>query len=406
MSTTNLYLSIRATANNWKTRIFFHERDALFLLLSRFVQIGNSFVTSVVLIKKFGIDSVGTYTIASVAVTILSLVCSLGLNYSLPQAVLSNRQRATIASALSLLALPGIAIFIWLYSFIVSLSPVEMWEIALFSSVGYFIALMVVLNTLLLLDGRTHLSIIPPLINSTSLLAAVALADSVSEFGIVILTGWAVGSICILFLLGPTQVDYKTIVLHGKQGLKYLPPDLISLFSEQSVILVVAHFLARSELGIYGLCRQVVTLADTPGWSFVQSKYPSLVGAELSRVKEIEHANKNISILMSICSFVASCVLGSFVYRVHHFWMMMMVLCLCIPYRYVNNLYDQVMKAMGRAGLCTSLALAKLVMTLCICTPLVMYLHLWGAVFSLAIISLVAGYLYRRKVTAIIYGIR
>lgn len=402
----NTYVSISRTARIWKVRIFDNERDALFLLSSRCVQISNSFVTSILLIKKFGIESVGTYTIAYIAITILSLVCSLGLNYSLPQSRLSNRQRTGVASSLLLFALPGVAAFIFIYSCVVSRSPAEIIQIALFSSVGYFMGWRVVLNTLLLLDGQTHLAIIPPLVNSIFLIISALLAHSVSHFALLLVAGWSIGTLYVLYILGCAKVDYKMVLFYGKRGIQYLPTDLMSLLSEQSVILIIAHFLTRSDLGCYGLCRQVVTLADTPGWSFVQSKYPSLVHANLSHVKNIENINWVLSIVMSICSLLVSCLLGTFVYNLPWFWLMMMIVCLSMPYRYANNLYDQIMKAMGRAVLCTYLASAKLVLALLICTPFVMYFHLWGAIFSLTIISFIAGLLYRKKATGIIYSIR
>ena len=153
-------------------------RDGSFLLLSRVTQMGNGFALSVVLIKEFGLARVGTYTVAAVAIAALSLLCSVGLPYSLPREPLTNQERNTVAAWWALLLIPIVLLTVVPFGLVMARRPGEWIEIALFACGGYFFGQTNVLNTLLLLQRRTSWMIVPPIVNTAGIIAGLFLQQT------------------------------------------------------------------------------------------------------------------------------------------------------------------------------------------------------------------------------------
>jgi O-antigen/teichoic acid export membrane protein len=379
-------------------------KDGAWFLLGKIILLGNAFLISVFLVKKFGLNAVGTYTIANVAITFLSIFCGLGLNYSLPREQLSNQERNTITLVLEVLLIPVTAIIIGIYSWIMASSNQELWEIAFFSSGGFFFALVNQINTLFILQDRTHLTLIFPLIYSVGVISGMLFSSTILEFALVLLIFRGLGSAIPFFFKEYARVSMGMILNCAKGGFGYIPTDLISTLSDQSGPLIMSHIMSRVDLGIFGLCRQVLTAADIPGWSFIQSKYPKIVKRDPVLIQEIGKQNGRIALLTSLVMNLGSLIMGFFIFKVPHFWYMMCVLMLTVPFRYNNNFSDQIIKAYGFVRLNTYLALLQFLLAIPIFFIFPKFLGLWGGVLGLAFFSLLSDLLYRNPAKRLYLG--
>lgn len=372
-------------------------KDGIILLLGRIIQMVNGFALSILLIQLFGLAKVGTYTVASVAIAALALLCSAGLQFSLPREPLSNEQRNTVALAWSLGLIPGLFASVAVFGFVMAKLPGEWIEIALFSLGGYFFGQMNVLNTLLLLQKRVKWTIIPPLINSLGLVIAALHGASMIQVASILLLARAAGNLTLFYTMRYARVPVLAIFRYGLEGFKYSPMDLLALLSEQTGPLLLANLLSRSELAIYGLCQQLLMAADAPGWSLVQSYYPELVRTRLGIGGIVKARVLRLSLLMTPAVTIAAVVLGSYVYRIPLFWIMTGALAASLPSRYLNNFYDQTLRAVGRIRTGTSLAAVKLGLGLLLFGTLVWLGGLWGSIAALGLLSVISGILYGRK---------
>lgn len=346
----------------------------------------------------------GTYTIANVAITFLSIFCGLGLNYSLPREQLSNPERNTITLVLGVLLIPVTAIIIGIYSWIMASSNRELWEIALFSSGGFFFALVNQINTLFLLQDRTHLTLIFPLFNSVGVIIGMLFSTNVLEFSLIILVFRGLGSSLPFLLKEYARVSIGTIISCGKRGFGYIPTDLISTLSDQSAPLIMSHIMSRGDLGIFGLCRQVLAAADMPSWSFIQSKYPQIVRRDSVLIQEIGKQNSKIALFSSLMMNLGSLIIGFIIFKLPHFWYMMCVLTLAVPFRYNNNFSDQIIKAYGFIRLNTWLALWQFLLAIPIFFIFPRFLGLWGGVLGVAFLSMLSDFLYRNPAKRLYLG--
>ena len=334
-------------------------KNGILLLLGRVIQMVNGFALSVLLVRVFGLSKVGTYTVAAVAIAVLSLLCSAGLQYSLPRAPLSNEQRNTLALVLGLCLIPVVFAATAVFGFVMAKHSGEWIEIALFASGGYFFGQMNLLNMLLLMQDRVQWTIMPSLINSLGLVIAALVATSVIQLASILLLSRATGNLAVFCGMRYARVPARSAYRYGLEGFKYSPMDLIALMSEQTGALFLAYLLPRSELGIYGLCQQLVMAADTPGWSLVQSYYPELVRTRLEIGGMVRTRLLKLSVLMGVAVTIAAAVLGTYVYRLPLFWIMVGVVAVSLPARYLNNFYDQILRAAGHVRAGTVLAAVK-----------------------------------------------
>jgi O-antigen/teichoic acid export membrane protein len=361
------------------------------------IQMGNGFILSVILVRRFGLASVGTYTIAAVAVSVLALLCGLGLPYSLPHERMSVGERNTVAACWALLMLPTALLIVMPFGRMMARHPGEWLEIALFAYGGYFFAQMNVLNVLLLLQQRARWAIVPPLVNVAGMVVGVLLGRSLVQFAFVLLIARAVGSVWLFASMKYEAVNLKKILRCGVSGLKYSPMDFISMLSEQTGPLIMASLLTRSELGVYGLCLQCLTSSDVPGWSVVQSYYPEMVRTRLANASAARSSLVKLSLLIAFLVVAGAAVLGRYIYMVPGFSLMMAVLAISVPSRYLNNFYDQTLRAAGYIRIGTCLAVIKFILSLAIFWMFASTLGLWGAIIGLALLSLVSSALYARK---------
>lgn len=370
--------------------------DGTLLLLGRVILLGNAFLISIYLVKKFGLAEVGIYTIANVAVTCLSLLCGLGLNYSLPRESLSNPQRNTVMLAWSGFLAPATLLFIAAYAWVMAANHQEILEISLFATAGFFFAITNVTNTLLVMQERISLCLIFPILNTIGLLVGMIFSATVIQFAFALMVARALGSLLPFSLLKYSRISIAKIIKCGYRGVQYIPTDLLALASEQSGPLILSQLVTRSELGIFGLCLQVLNAGSQPVYTFLQSKYPELVTSRLSTADEIGRQVVKISFAASLLVLAGSFVLGFWVYDLRVFFYMMLLLTCAVPFRYNICFYDQVIKSVGKIKLNTLLSGVKLFLAIPIYFFLGRTLGAWGAIAGLVIISVFSDFLYRK----------
>lgn len=371
-------------------------KDGAWLMLGRFILLVNAFFLSIFLVKKFGLSAVGTYTIANVAVTFLALFCESGLSYSLPRESLSNAQRSMVVLAWVIILTPPAAMSIGLYSWVMAATQVEFWEIALFATGGFFAGITNLTNILFLLQNRTPFSLVFPICNTLGIMAGVLLATSVTELALALLVFRSAGNAISFVLLKYVRIDIVTVLRCGVRGLEYLPSDLFALLSEQSGPIILSRLLSRGDLGLFGLCRQILTAADVPSWSFVQSKYPKLVESRLKVANEVGRQNLKISLLVAFMTIGLSFVLAFQIFQLPQLFSLMCVLTLVLPFRYNNHFFDRVIKSQGMIRLNTFLSMAKFLLAIPAFIFFTKSYGLRGSVVGLALLSVFSDFLYRK----------
>jgi len=374
----------------------FTGSDGAVLLLGRIILLGNAFIISIYLLKKFGLGAVGTYTLANVAVVSLSLFCGLGLNYSLPRESLTNLQRNTVALVWSGLLAPISLALIVAYAVIMAQHRLEVWEISLFATAGFFCGITNVANTLFIMQNRTYLSLIFPLVHTVGLLLGMIYSQTLFHFAIFLMAFRALGATIPFCFLNYARIRIFKIWDCGIQGFLYFPPDMLATLSEQSGPVILSFLLSRGELGVFGLCRQVLTAGEFPCWSFLQSIYPQLVRTRLASVREFQRQNIRLSVLVAVLVLAGSFVLGFFIYHLPNFAYMMIPLVLVIPFKYDNCFYDQVIKSVGKIRLNIILNVIKFLVAIPLFAIMGKTLGVWGAIIGVAVLAMFSDFLYRK----------
>lgn len=375
----------------------FTGSDGAVLLFGRIILLGNGFIISIFLLKKFGLGAVGTYTIAMVAVTSLSMFCGLGLNYSLPRESLTTLQRNTVALVWSGLLAPISLALIVVYAGVMGQHRLEVWEITLFATAGLFAGFSNVTNTLLLMENRTYLSLIFPVVQTVGLLLGIIYCRTLVHFAIVLMAFRALGAFIPFCLLKYARISISKIWDCGVRGFVYFPADMLAILSEQAGQVILSLLLSRGDLGVFGLCRQVLTAGEYPGWSFAQSIYPSLVRTRLETVREFQRQNIRLSVLASVLLLAGSFVLGFFIYHLPMFFYMMIPLALVLPFKYSNCFIDQVIKSVGKIRLNIVLNAIKLLVAIPLFLVMGKAMGVWGAVIGLAGLSIFSEFIYRKQ---------
>ena len=374
----------------------FTGSDGAVLLLGRTILLANAFLISVYLVKKFGLGAVGTYTLANVAVTLLALFCALGLNYSLPRESLTNLQRNTVALVWSGLLAPISLALIVAYAALMAQHRLEFWEISLFATAGFFCGITNVANTLFIMQNRVYLSLIFPLAHTVGLLLGMIYAQTLFQFAIFLMVSRGLGTAMPLCFLNYARIRIFKIWDCGIQGFFYLPPCMLATLSEQSGPVILSFLLSRGELGIFGLCRQVLTAGEFPCWSFLQSIYPQMVKTRLASVREFQRQNIRLSVLVAVLILAGSFVLGFFIYQLPNFFYMMILLVLVIPFKYDNCFYDHVIKSVGKIKLNILLNTIKFLVAIPLFAIMGKILGVWGAIIGMALLAVVSYFLYRK----------
>jgi len=370
-------------------------RGSVMLLGGRVLQLANSLLVSILLVRRFGLSVVGLFALGAVAMSVVSLTGSLGLSGYLPRLKQPHAQSCTAALTLQLLAAPLWVGAVAAFAALQGRTADEREFIALVGVGGVLVALTNTGLMLCIMRRWFAPGLIGPLCETASVLIGGLLSRTALTFAGALLLGRLASVIVVWCGLRFEWIAPRRAVHIVRSSMAYMTPDLFSMLSEQVLPLTLAAVVTRAELGVFRLCQQLLTAADTPGWSFVQAHYPDLVETPLDRHSVIIRRVSRLGALAAALCLIGSAVLAYRVYRVPALAPMMVVLALTLIWRYRNNLYDQALRARGWVGSASALGGAKLIACLLLAWPLVHAFHVWGAVACLAILSIGSGVGYQ-----------
>jgi len=366
------------------------------LLAGRAVQLANGLLLSTLLVRRFGLATVGSFAIGIAAINVLANVCPLGLAAYLPRLKQSHAQSCFAALVLQLAQLPIVLASLWLYASMQAHDASEHAIILLVATSGFFIGLTNTGLMLSIMGRRFAVGLAAPLCETAGLLAGALYATTPTGFAAALLGCRVVSTLVIWAGLNFELVAPTELLLIARTSVRYLATDILAILPEQSVPLLLATFVSRSELGMFRLCQQLLMAADSPGWTFVQSKYPQMVDCEPAFFEALTRQVRRIALLASAACLVGSFVISFWFFETPKVAFLMMVLSGCLFWRYDNYFYGQALRAAGKIRILTGLGFARLAGAAFLFYFAVLSFGLWGAVFALAILSVLSGLTYER----------
>lgn len=297
---------------------------------------------------------------------------------------------AIVSFSLALLStLPAIVI-----ACIASADPQERIAIALFGASGAFLGQLPVLQAACIVQQRPWALPIPGTIQFMGIAFAAAFTSDValfalSTYGFRALSS-VVGYLCLELSI-PTRTE--TVGL-AREGGRFAPLDIVNLMSEQLPVFLISFMLTRDELGLLGLARQLLTVADTPGWSFLSSRYPELVRSPARSLSALRTRNERLALVASIFTIALSVLLSLSLYRQPAVILLTVASVIPLVYRYANNLYDLTLRASGNFAVSLRLSVVKLLFSVGAYFVLTYTFGLIGAAVAGVILSIFSGITY------------
>lgn len=370
------------------------NRDALTVTAARLTQNALGFVISLVILKKFGLEAVGSYTVASFGVAVMATLLTFGLPFALAKSKLDEARRnaaGAVAGVLALLlSLPlGAAL-----GLAFGHNTQEMLAIALLALGGAYFANNSILDALLVLQGRTRRILIVATGYTLGVVSATLVADTLVEFALWLALG-RLGGVLVAYLgLGFRWCGWQAVGGQLRLSAPYLLPDSLGLMAEQLPIAILAPLTTREEIGIYGLCRQFLSAAETPLWSRLVVLYPRLCARPRECVA-VAHAMawRGLGVMLALMALAAA--LAEWVYDSAQMRWLGPLLMLTIPLRYLAGTAEIGLRAVGAVSATNSLGLVRLALVML--TPLGLYLaRIPGVVVAVIVQGLVTAWLAER----------
>jgi O-antigen/teichoic acid export membrane protein len=365
------------------------------LLIGRSIQLCNGLLLSVILVRRFGLEVVGSFALGIAAVNVLANVCPLGLHAYLPRLKQSHAQSSFAGLMLFLAQLPFVLVLLGAYAWAQAQSAAEQRIIFFAAFSGYFIGLANLGMMLSIMVRRFYPGLIAPLCETVGLLAGSSLAQTPDGFAITLLASRMASVLVIWGGFRFERLSLGRIAEIAGNGVRYLAPDVLALLAEQSAPLLLARVVSRSELGIFRLCQQLLMAADSPGWTFVQSKYPQMVENGPAFVDDVHRQVRRIALTASVLCVVVSTVLAMMFFDTPVVAPLMAILSACLVWRYENYLFGQALRATGRIRIVTALGLAKLIAAVGFFYLATLSGGVWGAVIALTLLSVLSGITYQ-----------
>jgi hypothetical protein len=129
-------------------------------------------------------------------------------------------------------------------------------------------------------------------------------------------------------------------------------------------------------------------------WTFVQSRYPRMVDGDAEFHAGLARQVDRMALLASVACVGGSTVLALVFFGAPQLALLMLVLSPCLLWRYRAYLYGQALRASGRLAAVTQLAATRLLLALAAFTVATERFGLWGAVATLAFLSIATGTAY------------
>ncbi len=367
------------------------------LLIARLLQNGLGFGLSLSILYKFGLASIGLLTMSSIAVVIMATVFTFGMPHVLARAALAPEQRNTLGL---LAAVAGLCIALPV-SFAVGVvfgrDAQETRIITLLCLAGPYFSMTAIADALLVLKKATRHTVLPPLGSWLGLVCAHLLTDDYASYAALLAAGRFAGVAAAYSRLHYARCETTALRAQCRQGLRYLVPDSIGIAAEQVATLVVASLASREQLGIFGLCRQLLTVSDTPLWSKLALWYPRLCEGPQA-YPALAAQMLRLSLWIGIGLAIVSPLLGIWVYQAPAVAMTAPLMMLCVPFRYAGSTAELTLRAMGATAAVNGVMLLR-----CLLVALLPLGFWWGGIQGTAVAMIVqvaiAAFAARRMVS-------
>jgi O-antigen/teichoic acid export membrane protein len=371
-------------------------RAAGLVLLARVLQNLNGFLLSILIVRRFGLQGAGTLVIATIAIVILALIGTCGLPYTLARMNIDPKQRNTVGLFACMAVVPLSLPFVGALGLIVGHSHKEALVIALLALGGPFFAQTNITNALQVLLNKPGDAIIPPIGNLLGLIVAAWVGPGFVTFA-AILAAFRFAAIGCAFLRLPCRrTSFRMLITHMADGARYLIADAINLGTDQAAMLILSFILSRAQLGLLGLCRQLITVSDTPGWSQIQAFYPGMVADPARNGPLLISRLRWIGIVSAASVALLTAPLGLWIYRAPGFLVLAPLLQVSTPIRYLLAAYDTRLRALGLVAASNRISAIRGVLTLAIIPAGAWAAGAFGAVVAIIIQVVLATYLTRR----------
>jgi O-antigen/teichoic acid export membrane protein len=329
------------------------------IFAARVLQNANGFLLSVLIVRRFGLGAAGTLTLATVPTVIIAVVGTLGLTYTLAQTALPIPQRNMIGFASSLVLIPLALICLAAFAAVSGHSPTEVIAIILLGMGGPFFAQSNIASALQVLQGRAGEAILPPLGNLVGLIVGASIAHSLVTFALVLALFRTVGVFIAFLRLPLARLPVGGFLAHLRGSIRFITADAMNLGSDQLSVLAASYLMDRQALGLFGLCRQLLTASDTPGWSQMQVAYPAAVSDPNETIPRLKRRMLQTGIVLSIIVSIGAVIFGLWIYHVPRLALLGPLLLASVPLRYLLGVYDMRLRALGAVPRANTVSLIR-----------------------------------------------
>ena len=341
------YLALSVARDKTRQILQSYGRDAGLVLFGRVLQNINGFLLSVLIVRRFGLAAAGTLAVATIATVIIALLGTFGLIYVFARSDAPTPVKNGLGFTAALLVVPLGLPFVVALGLVAGHNLEEAAVIAALSLGGCFFAQTNIANALQVIQGRAKESIIPPAANFVGLMVAGSFGSSYLVFALILAAFRFVGTFSVFLRLERARIKMSYFWTHARAGAHFLTADILNLGADQFTVLLASFLMSRTDLGVFGLCRQMLTVSDTPGWSQVQAKYPLIVADPAGSVAELCRTMPRLGAFCGAAVAALTVPLGLMVYRSSQFMILAPLLLASVPLRYLLTVYDVALRAMG-----------------------------------------------------------
>lgn len=395
--------TIRTKINKWHSQdphIFnsaynFLVADGSIIFAARLIDSLSGFLLSILIVRYYGLKGSGTYSIASIPVTFYALLGTLGLPNTFARSSVNIEKLNTIGAVLAMAIIPLSIPFSYLYALSIGSDKEEIQTIVLFSFGGIFFAHLRILNALQILQKRIWDILIVSSMNLLGTLIVVFFKESLIEFGVVLTVFRFLGTFYTFSVLPKEFVTIKEMYHKLKTSIVYVVSDSINLLADQVPLFISSYLISREEMGLYGLCRQVVTFSQTPIWSTMTLAYPSVVKDPIKSLSQYPEHMFKFGALTGLVGLLVSILLGTLIFHSNEFIYLSIILMIVNPYRYILYFYDIYLKAIGATHFMNLATFLRLISGLLLLPFSLWMWGVYGGVLASVIITISSVYIVR-----------
>ncbi len=376
-------------------------REAGLVLMSRILQNLNGFLLSIIIVRRFGLEAAGTLALATTMVALLALLGTFGLMYTFARTDAPLPVKNGIGFTAALVVVPLSLPLLLAFAAMTGRNNEEARVIVLLALAGPYFAQASVVNALQILGGRPAEAIIPPMANFVGLMLAAIIAPDFVRFALILCVCRFLGTYLAFFILPRDGVGLRLFWKHVKEGMVFLTADFINFSTDQLSVFFVSYILDRADLGLFGLCRQMLTVSDTPAWTLMQAKYPGLVAAPRRSLESLRGLMLRLGGIAMVAVVALSVFLGVFVYHSPRFAILAPVLLTSVPLRYLLLLYDAYLRAIGAIMETNRVSLIRAVLAILIIPGGIWLFGVFGGVIGMILHTAIATWLTRKLAESI-----